>query len=172
MSQLLSSVLFLTMLLTTSATSALTMRAELTHADSGRGFTRWELASRMVAHSRARAASLRHRGGAGNYGQHPATAPVAPGTVRHADTEYLIHFGIGTTPRPHQVALTLDTGSDLVWTQCKPCLRCFAQPSPLFDPYASKTLYKRPVHGPQLRKRHQHRVLHRKPCVLVRLRVW
>ncbi|GJN29332.1 hypothetical protein PR202_gb17551 [Eleusine coracana subsp. coracana] len=114
MSQLLFSVLFLTMLLITSAipaASALTLRADLTHVDSERGFTRWELAS------------LRHRGGAGNYyGQHPTTAPVAPGTVRHADTEYLIHFGIGT-PRPHQVALTLDTGSDLVWTQCTPCLR-------------------------------------------------
>lgn len=27
----------------------------------------------------------------------------------------------------------MDTGSDLIWTQCKPCLRCFSQPTPVFD---------------------------------------
>lgn len=32
-----------------------------------------------------------------------------------------------------------DTGSDLVWTQCKPCLDCFKQDSPMFDPSGSNT---------------------------------
>jgi hypothetical protein len=139
MSQLLACVLLLTMSLTTSTISAggVTMRAELTHVDSGRGFTRWELLTRMAARSRARAASLHHRGGGGNYG-HAVTAPASPGTVGQPGTEYLIHFAIGT-PQPQHVALTLDTGSDLVWTQCEPCNDCFDQPSPYFDPSASKT---------------------------------
>ncbi|XP_062233336.1 aspartic proteinase nepenthesin-1-like [Phragmites australis] len=137
MSQLLAYVLFLTILLTSPATSAagLTMRADLTHVDSGRGFTRRELLSRMAARSRARAASLHQRGG---HYAHPATAPVAPGTVGDFGTEYLMHFSIGT-PRPQHVALTMDTGSDLVWTQCTPCPVCFDQPSPMFDPSVSNT---------------------------------
>jgi hypothetical protein len=111
MSQLLACVLLLTMSLTTSAISAggVTMRTEMTHVDSRRGFTRWELLTRMAARSRARAASLHHRGGGGNYG-HAVTAPGAPGTVGRPMTEYLIHFAIGT-PQPQHVALTLDTGS-------------------------------------------------------------
>ncbi|TVU12129.1 hypothetical protein EJB05_45756 [Eragrostis curvula] len=150
MLQLLARALFLTtMLLTTPpATSAagLTIRADLTHVDSGRGFTKRELLSRMAARSSARAASLHHPpgggggGGGGGHYNHPATASAAPGTVGEPSTEYLIHLGIGT-PQPQHVALTLDTGSDLVWTQCKPCPDCFDQPSPMFDPSASKTIY-------------------------------
>ncbi|XP_062228394.1 aspartic proteinase nepenthesin-1-like [Phragmites australis] len=144
--KLFSYALFLTILLSSPATSVASsaMRADLTHVDSGRGFTRWELLSRMKARSRARVACLHQRGG--HYG-HPATASVAPGTVGEVGTEYLIHFGIGT-PRPQHVALTLDTGSDLVWTQCNSCQVCFNQPSPLFDPSASKTLYGVPCSDP------------------------
>jgi hypothetical protein len=54
------------------------------------------------------------------------------------NSEYLIQFGIGT-PSPQAVALTLDTGSDLIWTQCA-CLACFDQPIPVFDPSASGTI--------------------------------
>ncbi|XBH96404.1 hypothetical protein VPH35_086796 [Triticum aestivum] len=50
---------------------------------------------------------------------------------------YLIHFGIDT-PRPQHVALTLDTGSDLIWTQCF-CQVCFPQPFPELDTSASGT---------------------------------
>ncbi|KAL0716441.1 hypothetical protein Bca4012_065763 [Brassica carinata] len=32
-----------------------------------------------------------------------------------------------------------DTGSDLLWTQCKPCDDCYTQDDPLFDPKASST---------------------------------
>lgn len=51
--------------------------------------------------------------------------------------EYLIHLLIGTPAQP--VALTLDTGSDLIWTQCQPCLQCFDQPLPLYNPSNSST---------------------------------
>jgi hypothetical protein len=34
----------------------------------------------------------------------------------------------------------IPNSSDLVWTQCKPCYDCFDQPSPHFDPSASKTI--------------------------------
>ncbi|KAJ1258523.1 hypothetical protein BS78_10G082000 [Paspalum vaginatum] len=130
---LLLTTLFLSAPAATSTAAGLTMRAELTHVDKGRGFTRWELMTRMLARSRARAASLHQRGG-GRNGAHPATVPAVPSNM-----EYLIHFAIGT-PRPQHVALTLDTGSDVVWTQCQPCYVCFDQPFPVFDPSASSTI--------------------------------
>jgi len=48
-----------------------------------------------------------------------------------------MHLGIGTPPQP--VQLTLDTGSDLTWTQCRPCISCFHQALPYFDPSLSST---------------------------------
>ncbi|CAM0913864.1 unnamed protein product [Alopecurus aequalis] len=123
--------LFLTILFAGPTTSA-TLRADLTHVDSGRGFTKRELLSRMAARSTARAASL-------GASAQAATAPVARGTTGKEDygSEYLIHFGIGT-PSPQAVALTLDTGSDLIWTQCA-CVACFEQPFAYFDPSTSGT---------------------------------
>ncbi|CAL5051724.1 unnamed protein product [Urochloa decumbens] len=147
--QVLSCVLFLIPItsLAGGATSAagVTIRADLTHVDSGRGFTGSELLNRMVSRSRARAARLYGRH-SHPYG-HPATAPAAPGTVGEPSTEYLIHLAIGT-PRPQHVALTLDTGSDLVWTQCASCAVCFDQPSQNFDPSASKTIRYVPCSDP------------------------
>ncbi|KAH7571580.1 hypothetical protein ACOSP7_014261 [Xanthoceras sorbifolium] len=51
--------------------------------------------------------------------------------------EYLMNISIGSPP----VAILgiADTGSDLVWTQCKPCTDCFEQKAPLFEPNSSST---------------------------------
>lgn len=38
--------------------------------------------------------------------------------------------------------LLFDTGSYLIWTQCLPCVNCFNQSAPIFNPNASST-YKR-----------------------------
>lgn len=54
--------------------------------------------------------------------------------------EYLMKFSIGTPPVP-TIAIA-DTGSDVVWTQCRPCLECFNQTLPFFSPRNS-TSYKR-----------------------------
>ncbi|CAN6172962.1 unnamed protein product [Urochloa humidicola] len=106
----------------------------------------------MLSRSRARAASLcyhrrRSNSSSSGSGGHPATAAAAPGIVGGIQTEYLIHLSI-STPRPQHVALTLDTGSDLVWTQCVSCTVCFDQPSPPFDPSASKTIHNVPCSDP------------------------
>ncbi|CAN6164674.1 unnamed protein product [Urochloa humidicola] len=145
--QVLSCVLFLIPITSPAGATSdagLTIRAELTHVDSGRGFTGSELLNRMFSRSKARAARLygRHSHPYGNR----ATTAAAPGTVG-GPTEYLIHLAIGT-PRPQHVALTLDTGSDLVWTQCASCVVCFDQPSTPFDPSASKTIRYVPCSDP------------------------
>ncbi|CAN0884429.1 Aspartic proteinase CDR1 [Linum grandiflorum] len=51
--------------------------------------------------------------------------------------EYLMNISIGTPPVP--ILAIADTGSDVVWTQCKPCPSCYVQNAPLFDPASSQT---------------------------------
>ncbi|KAG8077080.1 hypothetical protein GUJ93_ZPchr0006g43309 [Zizania palustris] len=115
--------------------------ALLTHADAGRGLARPELVRRMAHRTRARRRLL-------------SQAPQVHGRVRSGfgagggivTNEYLVHMSIGTPPR--SVALTLDTGSDLVWTQCAPCDDCFDQGLPLWDPTGSATYAALPCDAP------------------------
>ncbi|XP_058086449.1 aspartic proteinase CDR1-like [Magnolia sinica] len=51
--------------------------------------------------------------------------------------EYLMSLSIGTPPV--KLLAIADTGSDLIWTQCKPCEQCYHQTTPLFDPSKSST---------------------------------
>jgi len=51
--------------------------------------------------------------------------------------EYLMDVYVGTPPRRFQ--MIMDTGSDLNWLQCAPCLDCFEQRGPVFEPAASST---------------------------------
>ncbi|KAK4490870.1 hypothetical protein RD792_001585 [Penstemon davidsonii] len=51
--------------------------------------------------------------------------------------EYLMKISIGTPPV--EILGIVDTGSDLTWTQCKPCYQCYNQTSPIFDPKKTKT---------------------------------
>ncbi|OIV92621.1 hypothetical protein TanjilG_17972 [Lupinus angustifolius] len=50
---------------------------------------------------------------------------------------YLMELSFGTPPvKIYGIA---DTGSDLTWTQCVPCIDCYKQLNPLFDPTKSST---------------------------------
>lgn len=51
--------------------------------------------------------------------------------------EYLVKYSIGTPP--FDVMGIADTGSDLIWSQCKPCDQCYNQTNPLFEPLKSST---------------------------------
>lgn len=51
--------------------------------------------------------------------------------------EYFVRVGIGSPPTEQY--LVVDSGSDVIWVQCKPCLECYAQADPLFDPATSAT---------------------------------
>ncbi|XP_042486398.1 aspartic proteinase CDR1-like [Macadamia integrifolia] len=50
---------------------------------------------------------------------------------------YLMEISFGTPPVSN-LAIA-DTGSDLIWIQCKPCVPCYKQDAPLFDPTKSST---------------------------------
>ncbi|KAH7662042.1 Aspartic peptidase A1 family protein [Dioscorea alata] len=59
------------------------------------------------------------------------------GRVEHIHTTYVVTMSIGIPGTP--VSLSIDTGSDATWLQCKPCTNCFKKRDPPFDPKESFT---------------------------------
>ncbi|KAF7150348.1 hypothetical protein RHSIM_Rhsim02G0214700 [Rhododendron simsii] len=100
----------------------------LKHIDSGGNFTNSERLYRAVKRSNRRLQMFLTA-------KHPKlrTTVYAPA----GEAEYLMNFSIGTPPKSYYG--TMDTGSDLIWTQCRPCLECFSQPDPIFNPKKSSS---------------------------------
>lgn len=67
--------------------------------------------------------------------------------LKYVEPLFTVEIGLGTPVVKR--TLILDTGSSLTWTQCKPCLLCFKQEEPLFDPKGSHS-YKKVTKGHQL----------------------
>ncbi|KAJ4810687.1 Eukaryotic aspartyl protease family protein [Rhynchospora pubera] len=58
-------------------------------------------------------------------------APIGTGN-------YIVSVGFGTPAKSYSVIF--DTGSDVTWIQCKPCVTaCYSQQEPIFDPTQSST---------------------------------
>ncbi|KAF8028865.1 hypothetical protein BT93_E1515 [Corymbia citriodora subsp. variegata] len=57
--------------------------------------------------------------------------------VTYSNSEYYMKVSIGSPPL--ETFVLVDTGSDLLWTQCKPCIKCYRQKSPIFNPRNSST---------------------------------
>ncbi|XP_077252311.1 aspartic proteinase nepenthesin-1-like [Tasmannia lanceolata] len=53
--------------------------------------------------------------------------------------EYFIDVFVGTPPK--HFSLILDTGSDLNWIQCLPCIDCFEQKGPPYNPRDSSSFH-------------------------------
>ncbi|RDX87007.1 Aspartic proteinase CDR1, partial [Mucuna pruriens] len=66
--------------------------------------------------------------------------PMKPG-----GGEYLMKISLGTPPV--EIIGIVDTGSDLIWTQCLPCIKCYNQTIPLFDPRHSKSYHTMSCHS-------------------------
>jgi hypothetical protein len=79
-----------------------------------------------------------------------STVSVLPGKGQPFADEYLVSFAIGTPPQP--VKMTLDTGSDLIWTQCQPCVACYDQALPYFDMSNSSTFVPFPCNSSTCRQ--------------------
>ncbi|XP_038685694.1 aspartic proteinase CDR1-like [Tripterygium wilfordii] len=56
------------------------------------------------------------------------------------EADYLMEFHIGSPKR--KILAIADTGSDLIWIQCHPCVGCYLQDEPLFEPTKSTTYKK------------------------------
>ncbi|CAN6469291.1 unnamed protein product [Victoria cruziana] len=61
-----------------------------------------------------------------------AQRPIEPGSG-----DYLVTLSLGTPS--HSYWAILDTGSDLTWTQCHPCVSCTGRSLSMFNPLASST---------------------------------
>ncbi|XP_057956743.1 aspartyl protease family protein At5g10770-like [Malania oleifera] len=60
---------------------------------------------------------------------------------------YVVKVGLGT-PATY-LSLAFDTGSDLTWTQCEPCmLHCYNQTEPIFNPSKSTSYSNIPCKSP------------------------
>ncbi|KAF0891116.1 hypothetical protein E2562_005191 [Oryza meyeriana var. granulata] len=51
--------------------------------------------------------------------------------------EYFVRVGVGSPPTEQY--LVVDSGSDVIWVQCRPCGQCYPQADPLFDPATSSS---------------------------------
>ncbi|KAL0912352.1 hypothetical protein M5K25_018319 [Dendrobium thyrsiflorum] len=137
---------FLTIFLLTSLTphsfsNELSLRLQLTHIDAGLNLTVHELLGRAAARSKTRMAWFAH------IRKKEGQAPIFWGRKNKYAGEYLMNFNVGTPPR--KLPFIVDTGSSLVWTQCKPCLDCISQPVPYFDPENSSSFSKLPCSSKQ-----------------------
>lgn len=116
------------------------LRGELVHIDSPLFSTHnisWaEWLERALERSKHRLRSFN----GGRIGKTKATDLGA--AVNRGNGEFVMKLAIGTPGVA--IAGIVDTGSDLTWTQCKPCIDCFAQSTPIFDPSLSSSYKKLP----------------------------
>ncbi|KAK6128387.1 hypothetical protein DH2020_037863 [Rehmannia glutinosa] len=110
-------------------------RVALNHVDSGGNFTKLELLQRAMKRGKKRMHRL--------YAMALAKSdPSIESPIHAGNGEFLMELAIGTPPSSYSAIL--DTGSDLIWTQCKPCKQCFNQKTPIFDPKKSSSFSKLP----------------------------
>lgn len=76
------------------------------------------------------------------------TGPLISG-LKQGSGEYFTRFGVGTPPR--QVYMVADTGSDIIWLQCAPCVHCYEQTDPVFNPTLSSSFRKIACTSPMCR---------------------
>ncbi|KAM3336662.1 hypothetical protein ACQJBY_030593 [Aegilops geniculata] len=123
----ISLVLIVLVLCSSAATlvtcSSVGFHMELTHVDSKGGYTAAERVQRAMAGSRQRLASFVD-----------VTAPVHWNT-----SQYIAEYLIGTPPQ--RAEALIDTGSDLIWTQCSTCSQCVKQGLPLYNASKSDTFH-------------------------------
>ncbi|XP_010548000.1 PREDICTED: aspartic proteinase nepenthesin-1 isoform X1 [Tarenaya hassleriana] len=115
--------------------SGVGFRLTLHHVDSGKNLTKIQKIQRGMGRGfrrlhRLRAAVLAAEDDGAN-----VEAPTHAG-----NGEFLMKLSAGTPPVTYSAIV--DTGSDLIWTQCKPCTKCFDQPTPIFDPEKSSSFSK------------------------------
>ncbi|KAI9159838.1 hypothetical protein LWI28_002401 [Acer negundo] len=93
--------------------------------------------SHIVGRDRARIAYLQSRRSKNlardGFEQSKAISiPTDAGSVVNGQSDYLIKVGIGSPKQ--EVYVVMDTGSNIFWTQCKPCTgQCYKQVDPIYD---------------------------------------
>jgi hypothetical protein len=79
------------------------------------------------------------------------STPLSDGFPQYGQFEYAMTLYLGTPTQ--KFVLLVDTGSDLVWVQCKPCTspnKCYREADPFFDPSASSSYSPVPCNNTQI----------------------
>ncbi|XP_009801916.1 aspartic proteinase nepenthesin-1 [Nicotiana sylvestris] len=115
-------------------------KVSLKHVDSGGNFTKFERLQRAMARGKSRLQRLNLM--ANNLVATTAKddSDIVKSTIHAGNGEFLMQISIGSPSETYNAIM--DTGSDLIWTQCKPCKECFDQSTPIFDPSKSSTFSK------------------------------
>ncbi|KAJ4729115.1 Aspartic proteinase CDR1 [Melia azedarach] len=108
--------------------------AELIHRDSP--LSPFYIPSQTNA-DRFRNAYLRSISRVNHLRQNSASPQALQAPMVSTGGEYFMNISIGT-PQVQLIGIA-DTGSDLTWIQCKPCLKCYKQKPPIFEPKKSST---------------------------------
>ncbi|XP_055809484.1 aspartic proteinase nepenthesin-1 [Solanum dulcamara] len=110
-------------------------KVSLKHVDSGGNFTKFERLQRAMARGKSR---LQRLSPVANFAT--LSSNDLKSTIHAGNGEFLMQISIGSPSESYNAIM--DTGSDLIWTQCKPCKECFDQSTPIFDPSKSSTFEK------------------------------
>ncbi|KAK6790464.1 hypothetical protein RDI58_014264 [Solanum bulbocastanum] len=110
-------------------------KVSLKHVDSGGNFTKFERLQRAMARGKSR---LQRLSVVANFAT--LSSNDVKSTIHAGNGEFLMQISIGSPSESYNAIM--DTGSDLIWTQCKPCKECFDQSTPIFDPSKSSTFEK------------------------------
>jgi aspartyl protease family protein len=119
-----------------------------------------ELLKHRLKRDRKRAAGISEANLARGDG---VASPVVSGLAQGSG-EYFTKIGVGTPATP--ALMVLDTGSDEVWMQCTPCLKCYQQSGPIFDPRRSTSYSAVGCSSPLCHRLHKGGCdLHRRSCL-------
>ncbi|XP_051115823.1 protein ASPARTIC PROTEASE IN GUARD CELL 1-like [Andrographis paniculata] len=100
---------------------------------------------RRNRHSRSHSASYYRNLQCRRQPEQQLRSPLISG-VSFGSGEYFARVGIGRPAAEYY--LILDTGSDISWIQCKPCINCYPQTDPIFNPTRSTTYRVIPCRSP------------------------
>ncbi|KAK9947240.1 hypothetical protein M0R45_012672 [Rubus argutus] len=93
--------------------------------------------TQILQQDQARVNSIHARLNGDKLRQLDTSIPAKSGSVVGSGN-YIVTLGLGSPPK--QLSLIFDTGSDLTWTQCQPCVKsCYKQNEQIFDPSLSKS---------------------------------
>ncbi|KAH7689231.1 Aspartic peptidase A1 family protein [Dioscorea alata] len=104
----------------------------------------------ILAHDQSRVDSIQHR----RHHSSTTTTKIEPNKIHQSPlagtkipahtgksfstANFIVTVGFGTPKR--DLSLIFDTGSDVTWIQCQPCVSsCYAQQEPIFEPTQSST---------------------------------
>ncbi|KAH7860145.1 hypothetical protein Vadar_009926 [Vaccinium darrowii] len=105
------------------------IKITLNNIDSHGKFTKFERLHRAMNRGRSRLQKFSEIVAGKN--------PNISSAVHPGNNEFLMKLSIGTPPISYYAVM--DTGSDLIWIQCRPCQQCFPQPTPSYDPNNSSS---------------------------------